>query len=181
MINFLKSDELVVGKIYKEILPGSGEYIYYMLVNHNDRVHGYSSKMLAFQSARNIPELLKLKGKTPTTFFSYSYFNRHVQLTPIGDLAPIKVLEDDTIPRTMRLSEIDEGVVYTVHHEGTRWFAEYVLLSGSTIYRYSLFTKRWLRVHHTEVLNLLEEKYNDVFVTEAFTYPSLPWEIKGDK
>ena len=178
MINFLKSDELVVGNIYKEIGAGTGNYKYYIFVQHN--TSGYTHT-LAFHSSDNLKDLIKKKGTEPTTFFTYSFFNRNVKLTPIGDLAPIKVLEDDTIPRTMRLSEIDGGVVYTVHHEGTRWFAEYVLLSGSTIYRYSLFTKRWLRVHHTEVLNLLEEKYSDVFVTEAFTYPSLPWEIKGDK
>lgn len=180
MINFLKSDELVVGNIYKEILPGSGEYMYYIFVKHNDRVHGYG-KTLAFHSSRNISELLKLRGTPPKTFFSYSYFNHNVKLTPIGDLEPINVLEDDTVPRTMRLSEIDEGVVYTVHHEGTSWVAEYVLLSGSTLYWYSVFTKRWLQVHHTEVLNIIEEENSDVFVTEAFTYPSLPWEIKGDK
>lgn len=179
MINFLKADDLVVGNIYKEILPGSGEYMYHMFVKHNDRVHGYE-KTLAFHSARNIPDLLKMRGTEPTTFFSYSFFNLVLKLTPIGDLEPVTVLEDDTIPRTMRLSEIGEGVVYTVHHEGTRWVAEYVFLSGSIVYWYSVFTKRWLQVHHTEVLNYIEED-SDVFVTEAFTYPSLPWEIKGDK
>lgn len=180
MINFLKSDELVVGNIYKEILPGSGEYMYYIHVKYNDRVYGYG-KMLAFHSARNIKDLLKLKGKTPTTFFSYSYFDKHVKLTPIGDLEPVTVLEDDTIPRTMRLSEIDEGVVYTVHREGTCWVAEYVFLSGSTLYRYPLFGRKWFNAEYQKVIDLIKEKYSDVFVTEAFTYPSLPWEIKGDK
>lgn len=179
MINFFKSDELVVGNIYKEILPGSGEYMYYMFVKHNDRVYGYG-KTLAFHSARNINDLLKLKGTPPATFFSYSFFDKNVKLTPIGDLEPVKVLEDDTVPRTMRLSEIDEGVVYKVHHEGTRWVAEYVFLSGSIVYWYNVFTKRWLQVQHTEVLNYIKED-SDVFVTEAFTYAPLPWEIKGDK
>lgn len=180
MINFLKSDELVVGNIYKEILPGSGEYMYHMFVKYNDRVHGYE-KTLAFHSARNIPDLLKMRGTEPTTFFSYSFFNLVLKLTPIGDLDPVTVLEDDTVPRTMRLSEIDEGVVYTVHNEGACWIAEYVLLSGSTLYRYPLFGRKWFKAEYQKVIDLIKEEYSDVFVTEAFTYPSLPWEIKGDK
>lgn len=180
MINFLKSDELVVGNIYKEILPGSGEYMYYILVKHNDRVHGYSSKMLAFHSARNIKDLLKLKGKTPTTFFSYSCINRHVKLTSIGDLEPVKVLEDDTLPRTTRLSKIEDGIVYSVHHNGTRWVAKYVLLNGSTLYWYSIFGRKWFKTEYQKVIDLIKAD-SDVDVTEAFTYPSLPWEIKGDK
>ncbi|AVI05049.1 hypothetical protein HOS95_gp10 [Salmonella phage vB_SpuP_Spp16] len=180
MINFLKSDELVVGNIYKEILPGSGEYIYYIFVKHNDQTYGYS-KSLAFHSARNIHDLLKLKGTPPATFFSYSFFDKNVKLTPIGDLEPVTVLEDDTLPRTVRLSKLDDGIVYSVHHKGTRWVSEYVLLNDYTLYWYSLFTKRWLKVPYKEVLGIIWETNEDVDVTEAFTYPSLPWEIKGDK
>lgn len=180
MINFLKSDELVVGNIYKEILPGSGEYMYYIFVKHNDRTYGYS-KTLAFHSANNIKDLLKMRGTPPATFFSYSFFDRNVKLTPIGDLDPITVLEDDTLPRTIRLSKLEDGIVYSVHHKGTRWVAEYVLLNDYTLYWYSLFTKRWLKVPYKEVLGIIWETNEDVDVTEAFTYPSLPWEIKGDK
>lgn len=180
MINFLKSDELVVGNIYKEILPGSGEYMYYIFVKHNDRVHGYG-KTLAFHSSRNIKDLLKLKGTPPKTFFSYSFFNHNVKLTPIGDLEPVTVLEDDTLPRTMRLSKIEDGIVYRVPHEGTKWVAEYVLLRGSTLFWYCVFTKRWLRVKYEAVIKYIMEGAEDILVTEAFTYPPLPWEIKGDK
>ncbi|WP_368914341.1 hypothetical protein [Proteus mirabilis] len=180
MINFLKSDELVVGKIYKEILPGSGEYMYYMFVKHNDRVHGYE-KTLAFHSARNIPDLLKMRGTEPTTFFSYSFFNLVLKLTPIGDLDPVTVLEDDTLPRTTRLSKLEDGIVYSVHHKGTRWVAEYVLLNGPALLWYDLFGRKWFKSEYQKVLDLIKEEGSDVGVTEAFTYPSLPWEIKGDK
>lgn len=180
MINFLKSDELVVGNIYKEILPGSGEYMYYIFVKHNDRVFGYS-KTLAFHSARNINDLLKLKGTPPATFFSYSFFDKNVNLTPIGDLEPVTVLEDDTLPRTIRLSKLEDGIVYSVHHKGTRWVAEYVLLNGSTLFWYCLFGRKWFKTEYQKVLDLIKEEGSDVDVTEAFTYPSLPSEIKGDK
>lgn len=180
MINFLKSDELVVGNIYKEILPGSGEYMYYIFVEHNSS-HAYElTKTLAFHSSINLASLLKMRGTIPKTFFTYSFFNHNVKLTPIGDLDLVTVLEDDTLPRTIRLSKLEDGVVYSVHHKDTRWVAGYVLLKGYTLFWYDLFGRKWFKTEYQKVLNLIKEEGSDVDVTEAFTYPSLPWEIKGD-
>ena len=181
MINFLKSDELVVGNIYKEILPGSGEYMYYRFVKKGEFGKHNPYNVVYFHTSDNLSDLLKKKGTTPDTYFTCSFFNHNVMLTPIGDLEPVTVLEDDTLPRTIRLSKLEDGIVYSVHHKGTRWAAEYVLLKGSTLYWYSLFGRKWFKTEYQKVLDLIKEDGSDVDVTESFTYPSLPWEIKGDK